>query len=61
MGKKKSCDNVPQSRKPRPTRLSPASSGVITLSEKGLFFTIWRIFCAARFLPSRGLNNRPQS
>jgi hypothetical protein len=29
------------------------------LSVEGLFFTIWQIFCATRFLPSIGLTNRP--
>lgn len=49
MGVAKCCDNVPQTRKLHVSRLSPVSSRVITLSEKGLFFTIWRIFARPDF------------
>jgi hypothetical protein len=47
MGESFTCDNLPHAQMPRPARLSAILYPVIALSEMGLFFTIWQIFCAA--------------
>jgi hypothetical protein len=47
MGASFNCDNLPHRQMPGATRLSAILYPVIALSEMGLFFTIWQIFCAA--------------